>query len=254
MIDPKSLCCGSWFYVLCSIWVIITVIPLKQFATQGCSMRHILLCIAILLLGSGPAFAQELEKSRATKPKVPEFPATGRWTVVSQTSGPNLLAVPNNDLFLSEGLLAEYDRINKPNSAMVSLYNVKWRGEGTKFSTELYRSPSVDFKIERFSEKNVAAFCYLQIRKNSALLLISESKIDGDPFVSDGPAAKMDANARMLTLFRVDMDSKSRMSHLKAHARMVNRIFGKTTLREPESEMIGGFLDEYRNAAPGSSN
>ena len=30
MIDPKSLCCGSWFLVLCSIWVIITVIRLQD--------------------------------------------------------------------------------------------------------------------------------------------------------------------------------------------------------------------------------
>ena len=30
MIDPKSLCCGSWFLVLCSIWVIITVMSLKE--------------------------------------------------------------------------------------------------------------------------------------------------------------------------------------------------------------------------------
>ena len=34
MIDPKSLCCGSWFYVLCSIWVIITVIRLYGYKTN----------------------------------------------------------------------------------------------------------------------------------------------------------------------------------------------------------------------------
>ena len=122
------------------------------------------------------------------------------------------------------------------------------------FSTKLYRSPSDHFKIERFAEQNVAAFCYLQLRNNSAVLLISETEVDGDPFAVSGPATEMDAHARSLTLFRFDSDAQPRLFHLKNHADMVARLYGNRKMGDPENMLAGGFLDEYRKLSFESSN
>ena len=182
----------------------------------------------------------------AAKPtQIEEFAATGAWNVISQTSGPSVLAIPDNKIYLSDGLFAEYDR-SSPKRTLISLFNVQWKGEGPNYSTPLYRSPANSLHIDRFSEDNIAAFCYLQIRADSAVMVISTSKIEGEPFVSNGPTAILDANARMLTLARVDTKPKPRATHLAAHAKFVTDNIGGEMLHYRLQRAIGGFLEEHK--------
>ena len=216
-------------------------------------MKHFTCCLLALLISSS-LNAQETSRAEVSDAKLrtdKQLPFAGHWKVVSQSYGPDISAIPNNDVFLSSGLFAEYDRINNPNKPVIALWNVKWTGKGTEYSTRLFRSPPAEKRIERFAEKNTAAFCYMQVRGNSAVLVISDSEIKGNPFVTDVSAEKLNAHARSLTLFRIDKDAKSRLSHLKLFAELVEET-SKFLPQGSEDILIdsvhGGFFEEYKSS------
>ena len=219
-------------------------------------MKNFPTCCLLMLFVASSVFAQETSRSHVSDTKVgtnkEELPFAGQWKVVSQSYWPDIAAIPDNDIFLSSGLFAEYDRINNPKKPTISLWNVRWSGKGPEYSTRLYCSPPGQNRGERFSEKNTTAFCYLQVRGNSAVLVISESEIKVNPFVTDVSAENLNAHARSLTLFRIDKDPQARRSHLKSFAELSAEL---TKFLPQGSENIlvdnihGGFLKEYKSSS-----
>ena len=201
-------------------------------------------CLAIL---TRTTFAQEVAEPVANAPE--KTPYVGEWKVVAEMSGTQFVAIPDNEMFLLTDMIAEYHRSWQPAPVpvpkMVLLHNTNWTGRDIVFKSCMYRCPSDSKRIERFSDKNVEAYCYLQLRGDSAILVISKTELKTDPFQLDNLIAK-NAQPRLLILSRVDENAKTRGYHIRKLIGMVDEWFGGVeALEESEKRLIGGFIDEH---------
>ena len=212
-------------------------------------MIRLIFLFAICLGTCGVVNAQPEAKESA---KQAQLPFIGKWRVVSQTSGGQLEVIPNNDICLSTDMLAEYDRVLKPNPLlsgpveMVSLSNVKWAKHEGIFKTCTYRSPPASLGIDPFAEQDIAGYCYLKVSGNSAILVFSQSEIETDPFKM-GESGDSKTEKRVLSLHRIDSEPGSRGHHITNMKHFITRWFGDTDkLGDSIQRVIGGFIDEQQ--------
>ena len=212
-------------------------------------MIRLFFLFAICLGACGVVNAQPVAKESA---KQAQLPFIGKWRVVSQTTGGKLEVTPKNDICLSTDLLAEYDRVFKPNPLlsgpveMASLSNVKWAKHEGIFKTCTYRSPPTSLGIDRFAEQNIAGYCYLKVSGNSAILVFSKSEIETDPF-EIGVSGDSKTEKRVLSLHRIDSEPGARGHHITNMKHSITRWFGDAAEMDDNfQKVIGGFLDEQQ--------
>ncbi len=162
--------------------------------------------ITIFQLGAF-ALAQDLSKNQTKA----EPPYSGQWQVVSITVNHEISPVSGMSISLSNSFLAEYKQADD-RTYHSDLFNVKWNEKEGLYSTRLFANPAKSIGIGKFAEQNTRGYCYLKIRGDSGVILISEMEIKGKDFSIEDIAGMP---GKILTVFRTSRNPGKRIEHAK---------------------------------------
>ena len=176
--------------------------------------------------------------------KIPEpgpvFDFGGQWEVVSIVAAGRIVPVSEQTLFVSENYIAEYTNDDSDSGGSSNMHNVKWYEKNGLFMTRLYVNPAKSVGLDRFAEQNVAAYCYVRVRGDSGVMLITEVEMDGENF-----ELEMGDFGRLMSIRRTLDDPGNRLFHAKRFISQFD-LTKEGELNDLQQKSIGGWLEELK--------